>query len=436
MVHSALKGCDIVAVGRYKNWDYSKVKDWVKLASGKISFTPKVTEQTTHLVIDEKQWANQTGVVQEARKRNDEGQKIHILAFEWLEVSLQAKTKRAESGHSWVKKARADMKAKGVNQPRSTAGLMSQAFAESTDPYVSDAQKQKMAKRLRLEQEEREEEEKRMKEAFRNQRDSENLKTLTNIFERPFHKGRQELLSDTYQICIDGMGFTWDVALEQVHKKGSAGGLPSLSVSKVGECCTSQTLTYFRQLQIYESKTEPRTYAFNTTVNRTEMLPPKNRIHCAGSNFPTALRQFKKVFRESTGRDWDNRANTTSVKGAKFKYVMASADPAQTPDVRIEQKGDEDKDQAAASLVRPSQTVVLGDELPDAQSPKTRKRLDAKVAQRALDAQFDKKVQATDTTINGKRKLAEDSTSEEDEPPSKLRMSKKNQGGAMVSALE
>lgn len=171
-------------------------------------------------------------------------------------------------------------------------------------------------------------------------------------------------------------------------------------------------------------------------ANRTKRLPPKSIIHCIGSNFSTAVRPFKKVFREYTGRNWDDRANTTPVKEAKFKYVMVPADPAQGLDVGVEQDGEKDKRQAAASLVKSSQTVVLGDQLPDAQSPKTLKRLGAKVAQGALDAQFDKKVQDTDTTINGKRKAVEDSTSEEDKPPRKLRMSKNNQASAMISALE
>lgn len=207
------------------------MKDWVRCASGKISFQPKITEKTTHLIVARKHWISQAAIVQDALRHNDEGRKIYIVTYEWLDESLQAKAKRAESSHSWVKNARAARKAKGVGQPRSTAGLMSQAFVESTDPYVSDALKMKMAKRAQLEREEREEEEKRIKEAFRNQRDSDNLKTLTTFFSRSFHKGRQELLADTYQICVDGMGFTWDVALEPVDKTGSPKDLSSLHVS-------------------------------------------------------------------------------------------------------------------------------------------------------------------------------------------------------------
>lgn len=239
MVHSALNGCDIVAVGQYKDWQDPKVKNWVKCARGKISFQPRLTEQTTHLVVAEKQWKDQTAIVQDAIKRNEQGQKIHILSHEWLDESLQSKAKRAESTHSWVKKASAAMKTKVVGQPRSTAGLMSQVFADSTNAFLSDAAKSKMAKRVQLEREEREEEEKRTQETFKKQRESDNLKTLATIFTRAFHKGRQQLLADTYHICVDGMGFAWNVALEPVEKTGSPQDLPSMRVSRTAGtlCC-------------------------------------------------------------------------------------------------------------------------------------------------------------------------------------------------------
>lgn len=141
----------------------------------------------------------------------------------------------------------------------------------------------------------------------------------------------------------------------------------------------------------------------------------------------TAVRPFKKVFREYTGLDWGARATTTPIKGAKFKYVLPSvnSNPAQYLEDGIGQQRKKNQSQVAAAMIQPSQTVVLGDELPDSQSPKTLKRLEAKIAQRALDAQFDNKVLATDTATYDKRKVAQDSASEEDEPPSKLRKSQK-----------
>lgn len=187
-------------------------------------------------------------------------------------------------------------------------------------------------------------------------------------------------------------------------------------------------LTSLSQLQIYESKSEPYTYAFSATANQTEKRPESNRIVCIGSNFLTMARQFKNVFQEHTRIDWADRAHTTPVKEAKFKYVVPAADPAQKLDGEVGQRREKGQSHPAAEMNRPSQTVVFGSELADSQSPKTLKRLEAKVAQRSLDAQFDNKVLATGTADLAKRKTAEDSASE-DEPPNKLRKSKQAQAG-------
>ncbi|KAF2169907.1 hypothetical protein M409DRAFT_20320 [Zasmidium cellare ATCC 36951] len=415
MVHSALKDCDIVAVGNYGGHPDSKIKDWVQAARGKISFQPKITDHTTHIIVAEKQWKTQPAVVKDALKRSEQSQKIHIVSFDWLDDSLHAKAKRAESSYSWVKKARAAMKAKGPKvQPRSTAGLMSQVFAESTEGFLSEAAKNKMAKRWQMEEDERKEDEKRKQEAFKEQRESESLKILQDLFKRGITKKRNELITDKHHIYVDGKSFRLDVVLEPVDKTGGPDDPPNVS------------------LQIYESKTEPPTYAFNAKAHHTSKLPQNNIIVCIGCNFLTASRLFSNIFKEYTGVEWASRANASPEEsGAKYRYVAPKAE-------LMQERGGEDKSRmsspensAASSLTQESKKLadVGGDDMQEDRPPKTAlQRLEAKAAQRALTNQFDKETLAAGNSSLGKRKEVEDSTPEdsEDEPPSKLRKSKGN----------
>lgn len=67
-------------------------------------------------------------------------------------------------------------------------------------------------------------------------------------------------------------------------------------------------LTPDKQLQIFESNTEPHTYAFNTKfTNSSTSHLEKNMIAAIGSDYAVAFRAFKKVFKEHTGVEWNDR---------------------------------------------------------------------------------------------------------------------------------
>ncbi|KAK4506693.1 hypothetical protein PRZ48_000426 [Zasmidium cellare] len=403
MVHSAFKDCDIVTVGRADrdDWQDSNIKSWVTGGRGKVSFQSKITDQTTHLVVGEKQWKTQPAVVQEALKRSEQGQGIHIVTFEWLGDSATAKAKRAESRYLWVKKARAAMQEKG--QPRSTAGLVSQLFTEETDGLISEKTKKRNKELRRLELEEQKEREKRELDEFNAKRDSTNYLALKELISRSILKNRNELLTDKNHIYIDGMGFAWNVVLEPVEKTGGPNDPPAVS------------------LQIFESKTEPPTYAFNAKAHQTPKLPQNNIIVCMGCNFLTAFRSFRNIFKEYTGVEWADRAKAGLKNGKKYKFVLPEADSTGERGEGVEQGREEDKSRTGS----PGQSDASNgkQELKkDSQPTKTLERLEAKVAQRAFDKQSDETVDAGHSTL-GKRKDAEDGSSE-DEPPSKLRKSK------------
>lgn len=86
------------------------------------------------------------------------------------------------------------------------------------------------------------------------------------------------------------------------------------------------TLTF--QLQIYESNTEPYSYAFNCSFAGTKTLSCNDIIAAIGSNFTTTLRAFKKVFKEKTGVNWDDRIQEYNNREANARMNVGDVEPA------------------------------------------------------------------------------------------------------------
>lgn len=184
-------------------------------------------------MLSQKKWQKRGALVEEAIGRNEKGQKINVVSFDWLDDSLQAKSKRAERVYSWLKKENATAKTKGSDDPRSTAGLMSQVFTESTEGFLTDAHRKKIAKRQQLEADEKREEEKKQVEDFAKQREQMNIVELANMFKRGVKKDRNELLTDSYRVYVDGMGFTYDAVLEPVPQMENSDHRYTVRVSRV-----------------------------------------------------------------------------------------------------------------------------------------------------------------------------------------------------------
>jgi hypothetical protein len=61
------------------------------------------------------------------------------------------------------------------------------------------------------------------------------------------------------------------------------------------------------KFQIYESNTEPHTYAVNAKFSGTTVLPQNNMIISVGSTFEAAFRRFRGFFEAKTHVAWEDR---------------------------------------------------------------------------------------------------------------------------------
>ncbi|KXT00685.1 hypothetical protein AC578_8258 [Pseudocercospora eumusae] len=284
MVHSALKGCVIVTVGLYEDWNNQKVKDWVNQASGKIE--PRVTEATTHLVVSKKEWEKQSVLVQDALKRRDESlQEIEIVSYDWLADSLQTKSKKREKGYRYALPNQAG-KANGANEPRSHAGLMKQLYDDHTLGPTPE-EKALLEKRAAEEAElVRKREEAKMKE-FEQTRMS--VPEVAAIFKKGAQKAKTHLLNENHHIYQDSTGFYYDITLTKVDTKYNTNERYSLV------------------LQIFESNNVPNTYALCASFSGTRLQQTNHTIVAIGSPWPTVYRAFTQAFFEKTGVKWNDR---------------------------------------------------------------------------------------------------------------------------------
>lgn len=61
------------------------------------------------------------------------------------------------------------------------------------------------------------------------------------------------------------------------------------------------------RLQLSETDSQPRSYGVHITTLNKKSTQVKTAV-VLGTNVHTALRSYKKLFKENTGVDWDNRA--------------------------------------------------------------------------------------------------------------------------------
>ncbi|KXT18993.1 hypothetical protein AC579_8772 [Pseudocercospora musae] len=312
MVHSALKGCAIVTVGLYEDWNNQKVKDWVIQASGKVE--SRVTEATTHLVVSKKEWEKKGVVIQDALKRKDESlQEIEIVSYDWLADSLQTKSKKREKGYRYALPGEVHQ-GNGANEPRSHAGLMKQLFDDHTLGPTPE-EKALLEKRAAEEAElARKREEAKMKE-FEQTRMS--VPEVAAIFRKGAQKAKTHLLNENHHIYQDSTGFYYDITLTKVDTKHNTNERYSLV--------------------IFESNIVPTTYALCASFSGTRLQQTNHTIVAIGSPWPTVYRAFTQAFFEKTGVEWTDRIKAaterqqTERKGRVRGYVaekMGGPQPA------------------------------------------------------------------------------------------------------------
>lgn len=120
--------------------------------------------------------------------------------------------------------------------------------------------------------------------------------------------------TDNHHIYTDDTGFHFDVLITKVDTRNNRNERYALTVGPSPSNYRSRSCLLLRranstQLQIFESNEQPETYAVNCKFAGTNRLPENNVIACIGSNFHTALSAFKKIFKEKTQVDWNDRVN-------------------------------------------------------------------------------------------------------------------------------
>jgi hypothetical protein len=197
MPRGALNKCSIAIIGKHPEHPLEDIRRWVVRAEGKLS--NKINEDTTHLVVDEKNWKEQSRTVRAALNLRAQGCDIKIITFEWLEDSLRTATRKKEGQYLWErgtkpkptagKKAAKNTSNRKSGEPRTHAGLIVEVFQEYTDPFIDRREVEEVERRIAEEKRIREQIEKEERKV-----DDEKAKQAM-LFSKAARKARNEIFS-------------------------------------------------------------------------------------------------------------------------------------------------------------------------------------------------------------------------------------------------
>lgn len=182
-----------------KDWTPQNLKRWIEVRGGYVTCKEKLTEQTTHVVMNEDTWMEQgtfvrsilSEKVEETSEQN--GRVIHIVSFDWLDQCFDSSARRSESKYKWK-----PMAGRGEDkQPGNTQGLMAQAFLDSTETFVNAGDKKRIEKRKRQEAEDRVQELKEEKRQFDIHRKKMSVPEQAAVFRKGAKRARNDILSGT-----------------------------------------------------------------------------------------------------------------------------------------------------------------------------------------------------------------------------------------------
>lgn len=190
MVHKALKDCVIVTAGTGEHdWTNQMLSNWIKEASG--SFERTLTDSTTHFVPTKKLWDMAGPLVTDAIQRRQNGQNIKIVSQDWLNESLQDKSKKKEKLY---KLPMPGSNGKEDAGPRSHGGLLKELYLENTEltPTQKRLNEQKQAMEEALKKERAAEKEKEFQKHIQA---SMTMPELASIFKKGAQKAKKILLN-------------------------------------------------------------------------------------------------------------------------------------------------------------------------------------------------------------------------------------------------
>ena len=203
--------CYISNAGYDSSWSPALISTRVNANGGHYTGTT-VTSKTTHVVATPKAWKGQTGAVKQALEQNrDTHRDIKIVSFDWLDDTWRNEKKNnATFPYEWTKldpksntiskgedepgntqKKASGKASKEKGEPKSHAGMVAEAFYESTDQFVDEKTKKDMERKIdqqRRVQKTIEEEERAAKKA-------EEAKKAAASFQKGAKKARNDTFS-------------------------------------------------------------------------------------------------------------------------------------------------------------------------------------------------------------------------------------------------
>jgi hypothetical protein len=196
----ALLKCKIAVAGQYREYPYAKVSGWIANLGGSASTNADKT--TTHVVATEKAWKRKDQAVAIALKLIEQGEAdIKIVSFDWLEDSVNNKTKKREGPYLWTKldgtvakQDAARAREEKAKKAKGNVGMMTEVFQESTEKYVDPRQAKEVEKQIKQDRKAREalaEEERREKE----ERKEEERRKKAETFGRGAKKARNDIFT-------------------------------------------------------------------------------------------------------------------------------------------------------------------------------------------------------------------------------------------------
>ncbi|KAK1815107.1 hypothetical protein LTR12_010531 [Friedmanniomyces endolithicus] len=315
-------------------WTKASLDRWIGHAKGRA--ITKFTSNTTHVVCTEKAYQQQTGDVRAAVAARKKGERFHIVSPEWLAETLSQQKRAKESEFSWEKLAKSSggrgrkKKKKSSSDveeeeeeavvkkgPKTAGGLLREVFQEHTEQFVSEGERRALRGVF-----EREEEGKRQA-VLAEERERKEMRAKAEkeaVFRKGAKKARNEIFSDNHHIYMDVTGFKYDIILTKVDARLNRNERYALTVRSHSPPSSvdigDEVLTnHFPKLQIYESNSTPNTYATNLHYAGTGIQSSNNVIAALGCRFTTAFHAFRKVFKEKTKGEWDERMNQVTGKG-------------------------------------------------------------------------------------------------------------------------
>ncbi|KAK3619163.1 hypothetical protein LTR56_024218 [Elasticomyces elasticus] len=310
-------------------WTKDKLVAWIKTAKG--NPTTHFTKKTTHVICTATAYKNGVGEVGSAKAARAKGERVHIVSPEWLQETLMQQKKMSEAGFSWEKAPGMNRRGGGgrkkkvveveevevgdedgeveevVSKPQNVKGMMVEGFLDHTQQFLSEGDRRKIKEQMAREKEmaklaEIQIERDRREEANRLRRERAEKEA---VFRRGAKKGRNEIFSDNHHVYADVTGFKYDITLTKVDTRAN------------------RNERYVLTLQIYESNSQPHTYATNLHYAGTTLTPTNTVIAALGCSIATALHAFKKISFEKTKVLWDDRLNVMIEAHAKKERAKA-----------------------------------------------------------------------------------------------------------------